>query len=153
MEISHHLAWQDCQRIPFADQHIGKIFPCYDNKHNLSFIRQNCGSLQFATILNNEQVVFPENIGLTIDSDENSYYLIEGHLKNSDNKLYSARLSFRVWLTSKIEIIFLFYKINYSINKFSEQLREIEPIYGVLSATTGLLFTVDARFCPRVGSE
>ena len=85
MKIPHHFDWLQCQTLNDADQYIGRIFPCYDPKHNLSFIRPKCGSFQMVVAMNNEPEQFPDNIGLPLDFDENQYFIIEGHFANPTN--------------------------------------------------------------------
>ena len=103
--MNHHLAWYSCSNKTVMDKYVGIVFPCYDPNNSLFFLRKNCVTFEMVTVLNNEPVIFPYDLGITLNQLENPYFLIAGHFINPYIKDFDIRISYRVWLTSNIDLL------------------------------------------------
>ena len=81
----------------------GQVFPCYDPKHTLHDIREQCRQpIMITPILSNEPVTFPQNVGISIDPSDMAYFIFEFHVGNPTKNDLEASVAIRIWLTSKL---------------------------------------------------
>ena len=118
----------------------GQIFTHMDEEDPRHYLVENCRQL-FATtaVLSEEPLIFPEQVGITIDPDI-SYFLLTAHLPNPTDQELTVSVSLKIWTTSEkfilTTILINFLKIQDKIENTKQAFRSF-CLQSVSSTATG----------------
>ena len=103
LSINHHIVISKCKRDINESVYgnlEGQIFPCYDVKDPRHFLIENCKQFfAISSILSEEPLSFPDNVGITIDPLI-PYFLVAAHLPNPTDQTLTVSATTKIWTTS-----------------------------------------------------
>ena len=105
MKIIHHFAIYNCDKNVETNvfaKHEDVIFPCFNLKHPLNFLANQCKQLFLtASVLSDEAITLPDDVGSTIDPDV-PYFMLQAHLPNPIDQDLTISASVKLLLTSEL---------------------------------------------------